>query len=82
MLIFLYPSPFQVDFLEELPGVDTAEMEDLYRHFLLDEMPEVIKKRFNLWAMLTNPRTWFGGFGNCTSPPGVEGHNAPATTAF
>lgn len=33
----------QVDFLEELPAMDTAEMEDLYRHFLVDEMPEVSK---------------------------------------
>lgn len=34
---------FQVDFLEELPTMNTAEMEDLYRHFLLDDMPEVNK---------------------------------------
>lgn len=31
----------QVDFLEEFPAMDTAEMEDLYRHFLVDDMPEV-----------------------------------------
>lgn len=33
----------QVDFLEDLPAMDTAEMEELYRHFLVDEMPEVRK---------------------------------------
>lgn len=31
----------QVEFLEDLPAMDSAEMEDLYRHFLVDEMPEV-----------------------------------------
>lgn len=30
-----------MDFLEELPAIDTEEMEDLYRHFLIDDMPEV-----------------------------------------
>lgn len=32
----------EVDFLDEsLPVLDDEEMEDLYRHFLLDDMPEV-----------------------------------------
>eukprot|EP00752_Nemacystus_decipiens_P014877 g13246.t1 len=29
-----------VDFLEDLPSMDAADMEDLYRHFLVDELPE------------------------------------------
>lgn len=32
----------EVGFLDEsLPVLDDEEMEDLYRHFLLDDMPEV-----------------------------------------
>ena len=30
-----------VHFLDSVPVLDDEEMEDLYRHFLLDDMPEV-----------------------------------------
>lgn len=36
----------ELQFLDEsLPALDDEEMEDLYRHFLVDDMPEVRRSK-------------------------------------